>query len=72
MTPRGTGRRLAPVRAAVEESRLGDELPAGIAGGAGEVGPLRGEDAAPGITLERIASDGVVLNFSGYRFRPQR
>ena len=32
----------------------------------------QGESAAPGITLERIASDGVVLNFSGYRFRPQR
>lgn len=32
----------------------------------------QGESAAPGITLERIASDGVVLSFSGYRFRPQR
>ncbi len=32
----------------------------------------QGESAAPGITLEQIASDGVVLNFSGYRFRPQR
>lgn len=32
----------------------------------------QGEDAAPGIVLERIASDGVVLNFAGYRFRPQR
>lgn len=32
----------------------------------------QGDSAAPGITLERIASDGVVLNFSGYRFRPQR
>lgn len=32
----------------------------------------QGESAAPGITLERIGSDGVVLNFNGYRFRPQR
>lgn len=32
----------------------------------------QGESAAPGITLERINSDGVVLNFNGYRFKPQR
>lgn len=32
----------------------------------------QGDAAAPGITLERIDGDGVVLNFSGYRFRPQR
>lgn len=32
----------------------------------------QGESAAPGVTLERIASDGVVLRFAGYRFRPQR
>lgn len=32
----------------------------------------QGDSAAPGITLERINSDGVVLNFNGYRFRPQR
>lgn len=32
----------------------------------------QGESAAPGITLERVLSDGVVLGFAGYRFRPQR
>ena len=32
----------------------------------------QGESAAPGLTLERVVSDGVVLGFAGYRFRPQR
>ncbi|MCQ4347456.1 general secretion pathway protein GspB [Pseudomonas stutzeri] len=32
----------------------------------------QGESPAPGIVLERIASDGVVLSFAGYRFRPPR
>lgn len=32
----------------------------------------QGEEAAPGVTLERIGSDGVVLSFAGYRFRPPR
>ncbi len=29
-----------------------------------------GEEAGPGVTLARIGSDGVVLEFQGYRFRP--
>ena len=31
----------------------------------------QGDQAGPGIVLERIASDGVVLNYRGYRFRPR-
>jgi len=28
-----------------------------------------GESAAPGVTLERITPDGMILSFKGYRFR---
>lgn len=31
----------------------------------------QGDQAGPGIVLERIASDGVVLNYRGFRFRPR-
>ncbi|WP_349571377.1 general secretion pathway protein GspB [Azotobacter salinestris] len=31
----------------------------------------QGDQAGPGIVLEQIASDGVVLNYRGYRFRPR-
>ena len=29
-----------------------------------------GEEAAPGVVLESIGADGIVLNYRGYRFRP--
>lgn len=31
----------------------------------------QGDQAAPGIVVERIAGDGVVLNYRGFRFRPR-
>nr|WKN24500.1 general secretion pathway protein GspB [Azotobacter vinelandii] len=31
----------------------------------------QGDQAGPGVVLERIAGDGVVLNYRGYRFRPR-
>lgn len=31
----------------------------------------QGDQAGPGIVVERIASDGVVLNYRGFRFRPR-
>ncbi|MFB8829149.1 general secretion pathway protein GspB [Azotobacter sp. CWF10] len=31
----------------------------------------QGDQAGPGIVLEQITSDGVVLNYRGYRFRPR-
>jgi len=30
-----------------------------------------GDEVSPGIRLDRIGGDGVVLNFKGFRFRPQ-
>lgn len=29
------------------------------------------DQVAPGVVVERIASDGVVLNYRGFRFRPR-
>ncbi|MFC0712015.1 general secretion pathway protein GspB [Azorhizophilus paspali] len=31
----------------------------------------QGGQADPGVVLERIAGDGVVLNYRDYRFRPR-